>query len=238
LVNAAPDGNDPDDRFCGRTRRGLWLRSVELMPVIVRHDRQTLQTMMNLADQPRLAGKWCFVYCGPARCNCGASSMMDEIITRPRTEAAQRARVVAEARTWIGTPYHHAADVKRHGVDCAMILIRVYCDLGIVESFDPRPYTRDWFMHRGEEKYLGHLFGRSKEVRQPGLGDIVVFQMGRCYGHAGIVSRLEPFSIIHAFAPAGRAVEDIVETFPELIDRMKKAEFASFWGGADGLPSS
>ena len=41
---------------------------------------------------------------------------------------AQRAAVVAEARSWIGTPYHHAADVKGHGVDCAMLLIRVYCD--------------------------------------------------------------------------------------------------------------
>ena len=103
--------------------------------------------------------------------------------------------------------------MKGHGVDCAMILIRVYCDLGIVEKFDPRPYTRDWFMHRGEEKYpTGHLFGHSKEVRDPGLGDIVVFQIGPFYGHAGIVSRMEPFSIIHAFAPAGRVVEDIVET--------------------------
>jgi cell wall-associated NlpC family hydrolase len=147
--------------------------------------------------------------------------------------AHSRSAVITEARTWLGTPYHHAADVKGHGVDCAMILIRVYCDLGIVEKFDPRPYTRDWFMHRGEEKYLGHLFERSKEVREPGLGDIAVFQMGRCYGHAGIVSRMEPFSIIHAFAPAGRVVEDVVESSPELMDRMKKAKFASFWGGAD-----
>ena len=69
--------------------------------------------------------------------------------------AMQRAAVVAEARSWIGTPYHHAADVKGHGVDCALLLVRVYCDLGLVEPFDPRPYTRDWFLHRSEERYLG-----------------------------------------------------------------------------------
>ncbi len=170
-------------------------------------------------------------------------ALPDQVLDGPFTvdrcslERMQREMVVGAARLWLGTPYHHAADVKGHGVDCAMILIRVYCDLGIVEKFDPRPYTCDWFMHRSEEKYLGHLFGHSKEVRKPGLGDIVVFQMGRCYGHAGIVSRLEPFSIIHAFAPAGRVVEDVVSTSPELMSRMKKAKFASFWGGADGLPS-
>jgi cell wall-associated NlpC family hydrolase len=47
--------------------------------------------------------------------------------------ASQRAAVVAEAKTWIGTPYHHAADVKGHGVDCAMLLVRIYGDLGLVE---------------------------------------------------------------------------------------------------------
>src|ERR1700722_6207597 len=114
----------------------------------------------------------------------------------------QRAAVVDEARCWIGTPYHHAADVKGHGVDCAMILIRVYAAVGLIEDFDPRPYTRDWFMHRGEEKYLGHLFDRSREVRAPGLGDIIVFRQGRLYAHAGIVSQLDPLAIIHAFAPA------------------------------------
>jgi hypothetical protein len=147
----------------------------------------------------------------------------------------QRAAVVDEARTWLGTPYHHAADVKGHGVDCAMLLVRVYCDLGIVELFNPRPYTRDWFLHRSEERYLGHLFGHSKEVREPRLGDIIVFQIGRCYAHAGIVSRIEPLAIIHAFAPSHCVVEDIIDA-SELRDKMKTAKFTSFWGGADGLP--
>ena len=62
---------------------------------------------------------------------------------RPPTadELRQRAAVVAAARAWIGTPYHHMADIKGVGVDCAMLLVRVYCDLGLVEHFDPRPYT-------------------------------------------------------------------------------------------------
>jgi cell wall-associated NlpC family hydrolase len=145
-------------------------------------------------------------------------------------EAAQRAAVVAEARTWLWTPYHHAADVKGHGVDCAMLLVRIYCDLGIVEKFDPRPYTKDWFLHRDEERYLGFLLSRSHEVRTPLEGDIVVFRMGRCFAHAGIVSRVAPLAIIHAFAVAKRVVEDIIQNNAELSARMKTAKFASIWG--------
>ncbi len=142
----------------------------------------------------------------------------------------QRALVVAEARSWLGTPYHHAADVKGAGVDCAMLLVRVFCDLGFVPPFDPRPYTRDWFLHRSEERYLGALLARAREVRSPGLGDIVLFRMGRCFGHGGIVSRLEPLSLIHAFAGTRCVVEDVIDRSAELKARLKDAKFASYWG--------
>jgi cell wall-associated NlpC family hydrolase len=142
----------------------------------------------------------------------------------------QRKDVVAEARSWLKTPYHHAADVKGHGVDCAMLLVRVYCDLRLVERFDPRPYTRDWFLHRNEERYLSFLLERSREVRSPGLGDIILFRVGRCFAHAGIISSVAPLAIIHAFSNTGCVVEDIVESNSELTGRIKSAKFASYWG--------
>jgi cell wall-associated NlpC family hydrolase len=143
----------------------------------------------------------------------------------------QRSCVVSEGRTWVGTPYHHAADVKKYGVDCAMLLVRVYADVGLIENFDPRPYTRDWFLHRSEERYLGFLFDRAHEVCEPGLGDVIVFKIGRCFAHAGIVSRVAPLAMIHAFAPARCVLEDIIENSAELTERLKTAKFASFWGG-------
>lgn len=148
----------------------------------------------------------------------------------PEASAAARKEVVAEAKSWIGTPYHHAADVKGHGVDCAMLLVRVYCDLGLIEPFDPRPYTHDWFLHRNEERYLTSLLKLSVEVREPNDGDVVLFRVGRCFAHAGIVSRVEPLTIIHAFANAGCVVQDIIVQNPELSNRMKSAKFASYWG--------
>ncbi len=150
---------------------------------------------------------------------------------RSSTEQAARSGVVAAARTWIGTPYQHAADVKgpKGGVDCAMLLVRVYCDLGLVEAFDPRPYTRDWMLHRDEERYLGFLLARSRQVERPGAGDIVLFRVGRCYAHGGIVSKTDPLTIVHAFASARFVIEDVIARSAELSDRMKTAKFASYW---------
>jgi NlpC/P60 family putative phage cell wall peptidase len=147
----------------------------------------------------------------------------------PTAEGERRAAVVAEARSWLGTPYHHAADVKGVGCDCAMLLVRVYCDLGLVPPFDPRPYTRDWFLHRSEERYLAFLLARSQEVRAPIEGDIVLFRIGRCYAHGGIVTMTEPFTIIHAFARARCVTEDVIARSAELSARLRAAKFASYW---------
>jgi cell wall-associated NlpC family hydrolase len=59
-------------------------------------------------------------------------------------EIDQRARVVKEAVGWLGTPYRHQADIKGAGVDCGMLLVRVFVDTGLVAPFDPRPYENDW----------------------------------------------------------------------------------------------
>ena len=40
-------------------------------------------------------------------------------------EQEYRAAIVAEARTWISTPYRHAAAIKGLGTDCAMLLVCV-----------------------------------------------------------------------------------------------------------------
>lgn len=142
-----------------------------------------------------------------------------------------RAAVVASARGWVGTPYHHMADVKGIGCDCAMLLVRVYCDLGLVTPFDPRPYTRDWHLHRNEERYLEFLLQRAIEIPTPLPGDVILFKYGRCYSHGGIVARSAPLSIVHAFHPARRVLEEDVQRNAELASRLSDARFASYWGG-------
>ena len=143
---------------------------------------------------------------------------------------AKRSAIVSEARTWLGTPYHHAADIIGVGVDCAMILVRVFCDLGLIEPFDPRPYTKDWMLHREDERYLGFLTDRSCEVERPASGDVILFRVGRCFSHGGIVSGAEPLTIIHAFAPARCVVEEEIARNLELAERLSQAKFFSVVG--------
>jgi NlpC/P60 family putative phage cell wall peptidase len=146
----------------------------------------------------------------------------------PRLSPSREA-VVAAARAWIGTPYHHAADVRGVGCDCGMLLVRVFVDLGLCEPFDPRPYTQDWHLHRSEEVYLGTLLARAHAVREPRPGDVILFRYGRCFSHGGVVTRANPLTIVHAFHPAGTVLEEQVARNPELADRLDGARFASYW---------
>lgn len=124
--------------------------------------------------------------------------------------------VVSAARAWLGTPFHHAADIRGVGVDCGMLLVRVYCDLGLWAPFDPRPYAPDWHLHRDGEPYLDILLARCVEVATPEPGDILALHYGRSWSHAGIVTRLAPLAIVHAFAPARCVLEDEIARNPEL----------------------
>jgi NlpC/P60 family putative phage cell wall peptidase len=146
-----------------------------------------------------------------------------------RSETEDRALVVAEARSWILTPYHHCADVKGHGVDCAMLIVRVYVDLGFVEPFDPRPYPPDWFLHRSEERYLDHILARARRVDRPLPGDVFLLKWGRTYSHGGIVTEPEPLTVVHAFQRHRIVVEDEIGRCPHLAARLPDAVFASYW---------
>ena len=107
-----------------------------------------------------------------------------------------RANVVAEAMTWLRTPYHHRARVKGAGVDCAQILIAVYAAVGLIDEFDTGDYPPDWMMHRSEERYLSFVLDRAEPVAEPLPGDVALYKVGRCFAHAGIV--VEWPTIIHA----------------------------------------
>ncbi|HEY1982482.1 MAG TPA: hypothetical protein VGH13_20590 [Xanthobacteraceae bacterium] len=145
------------------------------------------------------------------------------------SESAQRAAVVAEARSWIGTPYHNCADIKGVGVDCGMLLVRVFVDTGLCPAFDPRPYPVDWHLHRSEERYLGFVFDRGREVVSALPGDVMVLRYGRCYSHGGIVSRSSPLTTIHAYHPARSVVEEEIGQNAVLANTARRPRFFSFW---------
>lgn len=53
-------------------------------------------------------------------------------------------RVVAEARSWIGTPYRHQASLKGTGCDCLGLLRGVWRGVMGAEPELPPPYSPDW----------------------------------------------------------------------------------------------
>lgn len=149
-------------------------------------------------------------------------------------ESAERAAVVAAAREWIGTPYHNCADIKHVGVDCGMLLVRVYVDTGLCPPFDPRPYAVDWHLHRSEERYLGFVLARSRETMAPQPGDLMVLRYGRCYSHGGIVTGPNPLTIVHAYHPAGCVLEEEIAHNAVLTDAAREPRFFTLWSGEAG----
>lgn len=146
-------------------------------------------------------------------------------MSRPRSTLSES--IVAEARSWLGTPYHHMADIKGVGVDCGMLLVRIFSDLGLCSDFDPRPYTRDWYMHQDGEVYLSFVEARSDEISIDDIlpGDIVLFRVGRCYSHGAVVTETSPLRLLHAVYQYGRVVEDVADSYPEISKRLKNARF-------------
>lgn len=122
-------------------------------------------------------------------------------------ECAQRAAVVAEARSWLRTPYHHAAQLKGAGVDCAMLPMAVYRAAGLIPEFEFDRYPPDWHLHRDEERYLGIVTRFAHEVPEPtGPGDFVLYRWGRCFAHGAIIVGWP--AIIHAVIHVGVALDD------------------------------
>lgn len=131
-----------------------------------------------------------------------------------------REKVVEEALTWLGTPYHHQAQVKGAGVDCAQLLLAVYHDVGLIPKVDVGNYAYDWHMHNSEEQFLGWIQKYGKQVETPKPGDIALFKFGRCVSHGSIV--VEWPTVIHSYFRSG-----CVLTGAE--DAELRGRFHSFW---------
>ena len=89
-----------------------------------------------------------------------------------------RDRIVAVARSWIGTPYHHQASTKGVGTDCLGLIRGIWRDLYVDEPEALPAYTRDWAEAQNHEPLLDaarrHLVERAPDCASP--GDVLVFR--------------------------------------------------------------
>lgn len=120
--------------------------------------------------------------------------------------SATREDVVREALSWVGTPFADCCDVKGAGVDCGMLLVRVFCGLGLAPDFDPRPYSPEFHLHHSEALYAEWLkkYAKPVEIAQP--GNVALYQFGRVASHGAIV--IDANTIVHAYKPSRRVCLD------------------------------
>lgn len=90
-----------------------------------------------------------------------------------------RKQIVALARGWLGTPYHHRASLRGAGCDCIGLIAGIWRELYGSEPQSPGAYTGDWAEATGNEALLAaahrHLLPVNVPDRQP--GDVLIFRL-------------------------------------------------------------
>lgn len=120
-----------------------------------------------------------------------------------------RTTIVALARSWIGTPYHHQASAPGAGCDCIGLVRGIWRATHGTDIAPVTDYTRDWAEAGGVETLLDaarrHLIEIEPDTAQP--GDVLVFRFrpGAIAKHAAILAT--PRSMVHAVE--GRAVAEV-----------------------------
>lgn len=110
-----------------------------------------------------------------------------------------REAIVAEARSWIGTPYRHQASLKGVGCDCLGLVRGVWRALYGAEPESVPPYAPDWAeAARGEpfaEAALRHMIAIEGAFAP---GDVLLFRWraGLAAKHAGIATAQD--RMVHA----------------------------------------
>jgi len=120
----------------------------------------------------------------------------------PDRERELRTAVVEEAYSWLEakTPFREAGDTKGVGVDCTMLMTRVFVDTGVVPPFDERPYPPRWFLKKVHPELLEPVvlrYGKEIPVKTVLPGDLLMYKIGRHWAHVAVVVSSE--HMIHAF---------------------------------------
>ena len=92
----------------------------------------------------------------------------ERLVMKPLSQA-----IIAEARTWIGTPYRHQASLKGVGCDCLGLLRGVWRAIHGVEPEMTPAYAPDWAEAGGEERLAAaarrHLTEIDPEDAEPAI---------------------------------------------------------------------
>ena len=122
------------------------------------------------------------------------------------------ARIVAEARSFLNTPFHLQGRKKGIGVDCIGLIIGIAESLtiyskqgGLIKDYDILNYS----IFDGTQYLKKELTQHLEETNFLNLGNIVLFQGLPNSYHLGIIAdySTDNFSLIHACISRSKVVE-------------------------------
>ena len=133
--------------------------------------------------------------------------------------SADPARVVAVARSWLGTPYHDQASLRGVGCDCLGLARGVWRDVVGPEPFPILPYSRDWGETGPREVLADGARQMMPEVpvQLAGSGALILFRMvpRAIAKHVGILTG--PDTFLHAYERLGVIEEPLTPTWRRRI---------------------
>lgn len=119
--------------------------------------------------------------------------------------------LVAMARSYAGTPFHHQGRLPGVGLDCAGLVL---CSLSAIGEtvVDTLPYAR---IPRNRA-FIKCIEAQCDEVPRAKIqiGDFLTFAWKSEPQHISIVTQLEPcMMMIHAYQPSDKVIETNVDEF-------------------------
>ena len=124
-----------------------------------------------------------------------------------------RTDIVQQARTWIGTPFHHQARLKGKGCDCLGLIVGVVDELGLrdkhgqpLAGYDEVTYSKEPDGAYLSEKLTALL--DEVPIGEAQAGDLALFKVRDNPQHMAFLTDYEnTLGMVHSYAPARRVVE-------------------------------
>lgn len=131
--------------------------------------------------------------------------------------------IIAQARTWLGTRFHHQGRLKKTsthagGVDCLGLLVCIARDLDLrgkdgapLHSLDAPDYAH----YPDGAALIAGLSACLTEIpiANAEAGDVLVIRIDDSPRHLALLSQTNPPHIIHAYAQARKVVEQPLDEF-------------------------
>jgi NlpC/P60 family putative phage cell wall peptidase len=121
-------------------------------------------------------------------------------------------QIAAEARSWVGTPWHHQASLRGIGADCIGLVVGVAAACGVKEAaiYRSDPLSRGYGREPVPEMLLGlaDKFLDRIAIESARLGDVLLFNVRQVPMHFGIISREAPRYIVHSYITVDKVAEN------------------------------